>query len=96
MFEPTCQDNVYKSSCDVGFKPEQSREYMGNAYLLDTFFGGDFGSPRGVSEAFKSKLHLRLWLNYNAMLHQTIIYFCLNEAKRLCQSHCSLLFDDVE
>ena len=30
---------------------------------------------------------LRFWLKNNAMLHQTFICFCLNEAKRLCLSH---------
>ena len=39
---------------------------------------------------------LMLWLNYNAVLHQTIICFCLNEAKRLCLNHCPRLLNDVE
>ena len=38
----------------------------------------------------------RLRLNCNAMLHQTFIYFCLNEAKRHCLSHCTQLLDNVE
>ena len=47
-------------------------------------------------QAHLSICDLWIWLNNNTMLHRTFLYFCLNEAKRLCLSHCSRLLDDVE
>ena len=41
-------------------------------------------------------LHLRLWLNDNAMYYETFICFYISEAKPFCFSLCSQMFDDVE
>ena len=46
-------------------------------------------------------LACRFWkrryeLTYNAMLHQTFIFFLINEVKCLCMNHCSWFLDDVE
>ena len=38
----------------------------------------------------------RLWLNDNAMFHEAFICFYVSEAKTLCFSLCSQMFDDVE
>ena len=39
---------------------------------------------------------LRAWLYGNAMSYETFICFYVSEAKPLCFSLCSLVFDDVE
>ena len=39
---------------------------------------------------------VRAWLNYNAMFYKTFICFFVSEAKPLCFSLCSQMFDDVE
>ena len=41
-------------------------------------------------------LRLRAWLNGNAMFYETFICFYVSEAKPLCFSLCSQMFDDVE
>ena len=38
----------------------------------------------------------RAWLNDNAMFYKTFICFYVSEAKPLCFSLCSQMFDDVE
>ena len=38
----------------------------------------------------------RAWLNYNAMFYKTFMCFYVSEAKPLCFSLCSRMFDDVE
>ena len=40
--------------------------------------------------------YFRAWLNYNAMFYKTFICFHVSEAKPLCFSLCSRMFDDVE
>ena len=35
-------------------------------------------------------------VNDNAMFYETFICFCISEAKLLCFSLCSQMFDDVE
>ena len=47
-------------------------------------------------QKWKFVRQLRLWLNFNAMLHQTSIYSCLSEAKRLSLTHCSQFLDDAK
>ena len=39
---------------------------------------------------------LRACLNYNAMFYETFICFYVSEAKPLCFSLCSQMFDDVK
>ena len=39
---------------------------------------------------------LRLWLNDNATFYETFICLFISEAKPLCFSLCSQMFDDVE
>ena len=39
---------------------------------------------------------IRLLLNDNAMFYESFICFCISEAKPLCFSLCSQMFDDVE
>ena len=39
---------------------------------------------------------VRAWLNCNAMFYKTFICFYVSEAKPLCFSLCSQMFDDVE
>ena len=39
---------------------------------------------------------LRTGLNGNAMYYEIFIYFYVSEAKSLCFSLCSQMFDDVE
>ena len=39
---------------------------------------------------------LKAWLNCNAMFYETFICFYDSEAKPLCFSLCSQMFDDVE
>ena len=41
-------------------------------------------------------LRLRARLNGNAMFYETFICFHISEAKPLCFSLCSQMFDDVE
>ena len=38
----------------------------------------------------------RAWLNYNTMFYKTFMCFYVSEAKLLCFSLCSQMFDDVE
>ena len=43
----------------------------------------------------KQMVQLRAWLNDNAMFYETFICFYVGEAKPLCFSLCSQMFDDV-
>ena len=40
--------------------------------------------------------YFRAWLNGNAMFYETFTCFYVSEAKPLCFSLCSQMFDDVE
>ena len=39
---------------------------------------------------------LRAWLNGNTMFYETFVCFYVSEAKLLCFSLCSQMFDGVE
>ena len=43
-----------------------------------------------------SKSCLRAWLNGNTMFYETFVCFYVSEAKPLCFSLCSQMFDGVE
>ena len=43
-----------------------------------------------------TRMIVRAWLNGNAMFYETCICFYVSEAKLLCFSVCSQMFDDVE
>ena len=50
---------------------------------------------RNCFVSFRFVSQIRAWLNGNAMFYETFICFCVSEAKPLCFSLCSRMFDDV-